>query len=142
MQLIYNQSMNLIDFLKIYFAAGLPFWLLDAVWLGIISKDFYQKDLGNLLRKEIHWLPAIIFYLLYPVGIAFFALAPAKEAASLQRAATFGALLGLIAYATYDLSNMATLKGWPLSVVITDILWGIFVTGSSAAAAYLILTKS
>lgn len=93
------------------------------------------------MRKDINWPPALAFYLLYPLGITIFALVPAKDADSLLKAAGLGALLGLIAYATYDLSNMATLKGWPLSVVVTDILWGIFVTGSSAAAAYLILTN-
>ncbi|MEA2020391.1 MAG: DUF2177 family protein [Patescibacteria group bacterium] len=122
-------------------AAGVPFWILDAIWLGIVSKNFYQKELGSLLRKDINWSPAIIFYLLYPLGITIFALVPVKDTNSLQKAASLGALLGLIAYATYDLSNFATLKDWPISVVITDIFWGIFVTATSTAIAYLLLNK-
>jgi uncharacterized membrane protein len=114
------------------------FFGIDMLWIGVLAKDFYRNNLGHLLRSDINWAAALIFYLLYIVGILIFATLPALEKQSLRQAVVLGALFGFFAYATYDLSNLATLKDWPVKVVFVDILWGMFVTASVAAASFFI----
>ena len=114
------------------------FFGIDMLWIGVLAKDFYRKNLGHLLRPEINWAAALIFYLLYIAGILIFATLPALEKNSLRQALVMGALFGFFAYATYDLSNLATLKDWPVNVVFVDILWGMFLTASVAAASFFI----
>jgi uncharacterized membrane protein len=114
------------------------FFGIDMLWIGIMAKDFYRNNLGHLLRPDINWAAALIFYLLYIVGILIFATLPALEKQSLRQAVVLGALFGFFAYTTYDLSNLATLKDWPVNVVFVDILWGMFVTASVAAASFFI----
>ena len=114
------------------------FFGIDMLWIGIMAKDFYRNNLGHLLRPDINWAAALIFYLLYIVGILIFATLPALEKQSLRQAVVLGALFGFFAYTTYDLSNLATLKDWPVNVVFVDILWGIFLTASVAAASFFI----
>ena len=92
------------------------------VWLGIIAKDLYRKYLGSFLSDQVNWPAAIIFYLLFIVGIFIFAILPAVEKDSLIRAVILGALFGFFTYATYDLTNLATLKNWPLNIVFIDIV--------------------
>ena len=128
------------NFLKLYFITLPVFFAIDLVWLGFIAKNFYQKYLGHLLGP-VNWPAALLFYLLYIVGIVIFALMPALQKNSLTHALILGGFLGLIAYATYDLSNLATLKNWPLTVVIVDIIWGTILTSATAAATFLIITK-
>lgn len=127
----------MINFLKLYLIATPVFFAIDMVWLGLIAKNFYQKYLGHLLGP-VNWPAALIFYLLYIIGIIIFALQPAFEKNSLQHAILLGAFLGFIAYATYDLSNLATLKNWPLTVVIVDIIWGTILTGSVSALSFIL----
>lgn len=117
------------------------FFAIDMVWLGLIAKPFYAKHLGHLMAAKVRWTPALLFYLLYIAGILFFAVLPALDKGSLGRAVLSGALLGLLAYATYDLTNLATLRDWPLLVTIIDLLWGMILTGSVAAASYLLAGK-
>ena len=114
------------------------FFVIDMLWIGVLAKDFYRKNLGHLFRENINWAAALIFYFLYIIGILIFATLPAMEIQSLGRAVLFGALFGFFAYATYDLTNFATLKDWPLKVAIVDIIWGMVLTASVAAASYLI----
>ena len=114
------------------------FFGIDMLWIGVLAKDFYRKNLGHLLRPDINWAAALIFYLLYIAGILIFATLPALEKHSLRQALVMGALFGFFAYATYDLSNLATLKDWPVNVVFVDILWGMFLTSSVAAASLFI----
>jgi uncharacterized membrane protein len=107
------------------------------VWLGVVAKGFYQRHLGSFIGP-INWPAAIIFYLLFIIGIIIFAVAPALETQSLIKAVVLGALFGLFTYATYDLTNLATLKDWPLIVVFVDIVWGMVLSGSVAAVSFII----
>ncbi len=112
---------------------------LDLLWLGVVMKDFYQSKLGHLLSAGVSWPAAIAFYLMYALGVMYFASYPAFAQHSLVRALTTGALLGLFAYATYDLTNIATLSSWPLSVTVVDILWGGVITAAVSCAGYFLL---
>jgi len=114
------------------------FFAIDMIWLGLAAREFYRNNLGHLLRPDVNWTAAIGFYLLYIAGIMIFAIMPALEENSLRRAVLFGGLFGFFAYATYDLTNLATLKGWPLNVAVVDIIWGIVLTASVAAAGFFI----
>jgi uncharacterized membrane protein len=114
------------------------FFGIDMLWIGVLAKDFYRNNLGHLLRPDINWAAALIFYFLYIVGILIFATLPALEKQSLRQAVVMGALFGFFAYATYDLSNLATLKDWPVNVVFVDILWGMVLTASVAVASFFI----
>ena len=114
------------------------FFAIDMVWLGLVAKNFYNKYLGKLLTDNVIWSAAIVFYLVYIAGIIYFAVLPAVDKASFTKAIVNGALLGGLAYATYDLTNLATLKGWPFTVVWVDILWGMILTSLVAAAGYQI----
>jgi uncharacterized membrane protein len=122
-----------------YLLTALVFFAIDMVWLGVVAKNLYQKHLGHLLRSDVNWVAAISFYLLFIVGILIFAVFPAVEKESLQRALVLGALFGFIAYATYDLTNLATLKSWPSTIVWIDMAWGAILTASVSAAGYGII---
>nr|WP_211199039.1 DUF2177 family protein [Blastochloris tepida] len=109
---------------------------LDLLWLGLVARGFYQSQLGPLLLDRPALLPAAAFYLLYAAGIVIFALAPAVADGRASTALVYGALLGLIAYATYDLTNLATLRGFPPAVAVVDIAWGTAVSAASAWAGF------
>jgi uncharacterized membrane protein len=111
-----------------YLLTFIVFLIVDMFWLGIISKNLYQKYLGGFLTDRINWTAALIFYLIYVMGISIFAIYPAVNKDSAFNAILMGALFGIFTYATYDLTNLATLKGWPLNIVIIDILWGAFLS--------------
>jgi len=128
-------------FLKLYLITLPIFLAIDAVWLSIMSKLFYQKHLGFLMTKSPNYLPALIFYLLYAVGLVFFVIMPSMEKHSLSYALLTGALYGLICYATYDLSNLATIKDWPLNVTIIDLIWGTSVSSLTSLIIFLIGKK-
>lgn len=125
-----------MNYLKTYLIAGGVYWLVDFIWLGIISSKFYQKQLGYILADGIKWPAAIIFYLLFPVGVIIFAVLPGVKENSLLKSLILGALFGFFTYATYDLSNYIILAGWPLKVVIVDIIWGIFIATLVAFAGF------
>jgi uncharacterized membrane protein len=112
----------------------------DLLWLGFIAKSFYQSRLGELLGP-IQWYGAILFYVVYVAGIFIFVIIPALDRSSLQYALAFGALFGFFAYATYDLTNLATLKNWSLTLTFVDIVWGMFLTSIVACAGFLIADK-
>jgi uncharacterized membrane protein len=122
-----------------YFLTTVVFFAIDMLWLGVIAKGLYQKYLGDFLTDQVNWVAAIIFYLLFIVGIFIFAILPAIEKDSLIKAIVLGALFGFFTYATYDLTNLATLKNWPLNIVFIDIIWGAFLTASVSTAGFYIV---
>ena len=115
--------MNITTFLLLYGISVPIFFVIDMLWLGLIARDFYQRNLGSLLG-EVNWLAAIIFYLVFLVGLTFFATYPAATSGLWTKAVLYGALFGFFTYATYDLTNLATLRDWPLSVTLVDMVWG------------------
>jgi uncharacterized membrane protein len=117
------------------------FFVVDMIWLGVIARGFYRKALGPFLTPNINWTAAIIFYLLFLVGVLVFALLPGMEKRSLIYTIGMAALFGFIAYATYDLTNLATLRDWPLMLSIVDMMWGSFLSASTAGLTYLIMTR-
>jgi len=130
--------MSIGFYLKLYALTVPVFFAIDMVWLGIIAKGFYQRKLGFLLSPNINWAAAITFYLLFIVGILIFAVRPAVDSNSWIQAVIFGALFGFFTYATYDLSNLATIKDWPLMVVVVDIIWGVCLCTLTAFFSYMI----
>lgn len=123
--------------LKTYPIIVLVIVMLDVLWLGVVMKDFYRTHLGHLMGGSVVWWAAVAFYLLFAAGLLYFAVIPALAAGSLMKAILLGAALGVVAYATYDLSNNATLKDWPVIVTVVDIAWGAVISGVAAAAGYL-----
>jgi len=125
-------------YVKLYLLTVPVFFAIDLIWLGGIAKNFYNTHLAEFLAPSVNWTAAMIFYLLYIVGIIVFAVSPALEKQSLLQAAILGGLFGFFTYATYDLTNLATLKDWPLTVVVVDILWGTVLGASVASSSYAI----
>ncbi len=119
---------------KLYGLTLLAFLLIDAIWLGLVARGFYGRHLGSLMRANPNWLAAFLFYLLFVTGILLFVSVPASQHDSAKRALIFGAFFGLVTYATYDLTNLATIKGWPLIVTMVDLAWG---TSVGAVLGYL-----
>jgi uncharacterized membrane protein len=124
-----------------YVGGLLAMALLDAVWLSTMVPMLYRPRLGALLLPRPVWWAAIVFYLLYGAGVVFFAVLPALKAESLSRAALLGAGLGLMAYATYDLTNQATLRDWPVLITAVDLVWGMVLTAAAASAGYLAVSR-
>jgi len=116
-----------------YLAATVVMLALDMVWLRFIAADWYQQGIGHLMSGEVKLFAGAAFYLLFPVGLLVFAVMPQLDAAW-WRAASMGALFGFFAYSTYDLTNLATLKGWPLGLSLLDTAWGTLASGAAALA--------
>lgn len=114
-----------MQFLKLYLMTLVIFFLVDIVWLGVISKKLYKEYLGHLMGP-VNWPAALIFYAMFIAGLVFFVINPAIEKQSLFYAVTVGAFFGLITYGTYDLTNLATLKDWPVTITIIDLIWEPF----------------
>ena len=125
-------------FIKTYLVALPVFFAIDMVWLGLVAKGLYRKHLGHLLSPRPRWAAAIAFYLVFIAGIVFFSVMPALTAGSIGKAALYGVLFGFFAYATYDLTNLATIKEWPLLITIIDLCWGMFLCGSVSVVSYII----
>ncbi len=130
--------MNIIFYIKLYALTVPIFFAVDIIWLGFVAKKFYRNNLGFILSPDVNWPAAISFYLLYIAGILIFAVVPALEKESLAKALLWGAMFGFFTYATYDLTNMATIKNWPLKVVMVDILWGVFLCSVVASISFVI----
>ncbi|MBK8041705.1 MAG: DUF2177 family protein [Haliscomenobacter sp.] len=128
-------------FIKLYAIALSVFFALYMVWLGLVAKNFYREQIGKLMKPDINWGAAIIFYLIFIGGLVVFVIAPAMEKGSWKHALLLGALFGLVCYATYDLTNLALAKDWPLLVTIVDLAWGAVLSASVSIATYLIATK-
>jgi len=128
----------MMKMIYLYFLTIPVFFAIDMIWLGFVARGLYRNNLGHLLRPDVNWPAALIFYLLYIVGILIFATLPALEKNSLRQSIVLGGLFGFFAYATYDLTNLATLQGWPIKIVLVDIIWGVVLTAAVSAASFLI----
>lgn len=128
-------------FIKLY-AIALPiFFAIDMAWLGLIAKNFYKNQIGFLMKTNINWTAAILFYLLFIVGLVVFVIAPAVEKGSWMQALLLGMFFGFITYATYDLTNLATLKDWPILVTIVDLAWGTVLGALVSVVTYFVAGK-
>jgi len=134
-------EMTFMRALRIYFITVPIFFVIDLIWLGVVAKGFYQRHLGYLMRSPVNWTAATLFYLLFIIGIVFFAVRPALETQSAIRALIYGALFGFFTYATYDLTNLATVRDWPVIVTVVDLIWGTVLCGAVAWGSYLISNK-
>ena len=105
------------------------FFLIDMIWLGVVARRFYRRHLGPMLSPKVNWGAALLFYLLFIVGLLIFVIRPALTGGQPLKAIFFGSLFGLISYATYDLTNLATLRDWPIVVTVVDLIWGAFLGG-------------
>lgn len=128
-----------MKYLYVYLIALAIFLLLDAVWLGLVARSFYQAHIGPLLLARPRFGVAALFYAIYVIGLLYFALVPGLGAASLPLTLLRAALFGFFCYLTYDASNLATLKGYAASVAIADVIWGAVLTAVTAGATFLIV---
>lgn len=126
-------------FLKFYAIAIVVFFLVDMLWLGVIAKRFYNEQIGHLLKTDVNWIAAIVFYFIFIVGVVTFVLIPAWNDGTWVQALLMGGLFGFIAYSTYDLTNLATLKDWPMALTIVDLIWGTILGASTSVITYGIL---
>lgn len=125
-------------FLKSYLAGLIAFLIIDFIWLKYIALSFYRSNIGHLMTDKPNLAIAGLFYLFYVVGVVILAVYPALEKQSWVTAMLYGGLLGLVAYGTYDITNLATLKNWPPIVTIVDMIWGTVLTASVATISYFI----
>ena len=128
-------------FIKLSAIAVPIFFALDMIWLGLLAKNFYRAQIGHLMKTDVNWTAAIIFYLIFIAGLVVFVISPAIEKSSWIYALLFGALFGFVSYATYDLTNLAVAKDWPLLVTIVDLAWGAVLAASVSVLTYLFADK-
>lgn len=124
--------------------AGIAFpimLVLDLLWLGTVGSGFYKSQLGSMLRPDVIWPAALAFYVIFALAVAFFVIVPGIEAQSLLRIVLTAAFFGLAVYAAYDLTNLATLTGWPLPLTFVDLAWGMTVTVLTSVGTYLVATR-
>ena len=129
----------MMDFLIRAIVATLIFFLVDMVWLTLIAKKLYAKELKDFLSPNVNWLAALIFYLVFIFGMTFFVITPAIADESLIYAIFGGAFFGFVCYATYDLTNLATMKNWPIKITVIDLIWGSFVSSITCLLTYIVL---
>jgi uncharacterized membrane protein len=127
-----------MKYLYLYILTFIVFLAIDAIWLGIIAKNMYADKIGHLMAENPNLIAALVFYLLFVATLLVFVVVPGYEAQSLTKTIILGALFGMITYATYDLTNLATLKDWPLSTTIIDIIWGTSLATATSIAGYYI----
>ena len=130
--------MSWSEFFKLYAVAVVTFLVIDLIWLGVVARSFYQAQIGHLMRANVNWAAAILFYLVFVSGIVVLVVWPAIEHQSVTRAIILGGLLGLVTYAAYDLTNLATLEGFPLKVALVDLLWGMVLCATVSAITYMV----
>jgi len=133
--------MTLTRSLLVYVITLPIFFAIDLVWLSVVAKNFYRQQIGHLLSADVGWGAAILFYLVFIAGIVFFAVKPALESHSAGRALAYGAFLGFLTYATYDLTNQATMRDWPVIVTVVDLAWGTVLSASVAYLSYQVSTR-
>jgi len=133
--------MNVVKVVSTYLVTTTVFVAIDMAWLGFVARDFYRRQLGPLLARQVNWPAAIAFHLLFIAGILTFVVYPAIEKNSFRRAVALGGLFGLVTYATYDLTNLATLPGFPPIVVAVDLVRGIVITGTVSTVGFLVARK-
>lgn len=126
---------------KSYLITLVVFFVIDIIWLAVIAKSFYKEQLGFIMAKKPNWYAAIAFYLIFIFGLTYFVVNPAVAEVSLRQVVIGGLLFGFVTYSTYDLTNLATLKDWPLKITVIDLIWGTALGGSVSTISYLIQTK-
>jgi len=124
-------------YVKLYFTTLAAFFAIDMIWLGLVARSFYRKQLDFLLTPNTNWVAALVFYFLFIAGILVFVVLPGLEDNSLKLTILRAALFGLVTYATYDLTNLATVKDWPLLVTIVDLIWGTVLSISVSWIGFL-----
>ncbi len=129
-----------MKYIYLYLITFVVFFVIDFIWLKFVASGFYSTKIGHLMASEPKLLPALIFYLIFVVGVIIFAVLPGYESQNLWKTIMLGALFGMLSYSTYDLTNLATLKGWPVSITIIDIIWGTSVSTITSIAGYYIAT--
>ena len=129
----------MIQYIKTYFVVFSVFMIVDMIWLGIIAKKLYSSQIGFLMKNNVNWLAAIGFYLLYVAGLILFVVEPSIIRDSAQYALLVGMFFGLVTYSTYDLTNLATLKNWPLIITFIDMAWGSILGGTTSYLSFLAL---
>lgn len=127
--------------IQTYLLSVLVFLGIDAFWLGFVARNFYAKQIGHLMAETPNLLAAGVFYLLFLVGLQVFAINPALAKNSIAHAVQLGALFGFMTYATYDLTNYATLRGWPLQMVIVDLIWGTVLSAAVAGITVFVMMR-
>ena len=127
-----------MDYIKMYFITLAVFFVIDLTWLGLIAKNLYSQQLGFIMKENVNWIAAITFYLIFIIGIVYFVVNPAIINDNWKYALFAGMLFGFISYATYDLTNLATLKDWPLKITIIDLIWGTSLGGLTSIISFLI----
>lgn len=128
--------MSISIFLKLYAVALISFLVIDLLWLGVIARSFYRAELGHLMRADVNWAAAVAFYVVFVLGIVLLVVWPAMERESFAQALLLGALYGLVTYAAYDLTNLATLEGFPPRMVVVDMIWGMVLCTGISAVTY------
>ena len=124
------------------FAITLPvFFAIDMVWLTVVAPGFYRAQIGSLMKADVNWWAAIVFYLVFIAGMVFFVIAPAIEKTSWRHALFAGAAFGFVTYATFDLTNLALMKDWPVPVTLVDLAWGTVLSGSVSLISFAIARK-
>ena len=126
-----------VGFFKLYGVALVAFFVIDLLWLGVVARGFYQTQMGHLMKPSVNWGAAVAFYLLFLIGLVVLVVQPAVQRESIAQAVFLGALFGLVTYAAYDLTNLATLDGFPLKVALVDLVWGTVLCATVSAITYL-----
>jgi uncharacterized membrane protein len=117
----------------------ISFMIIDLLWLGVIARSFYRAQIGFLMKGRVNWIAAVLFYVLYIVGLLFFVIHPALAKTSWRDALLVGLFYGFVTYMTYDLTNLATLRDWPLLLTVVDILWGTVLCGATSISSYVLI---
>jgi uncharacterized membrane protein len=131
----------MVRYFLTWLAVTATFLVIDIIWLAYVAKDFYQRHLGGMLREEFLMGVAALFYVFYTLCVVILVVSPAVKAQSPMQALLLGALLGLCAYGTYDFTNLATLKGWPVIVTVVDLAWGTFITAVISVVGYFVMSR-
>lgn len=129
----------MFELVRTYIITLAVFLTVDIIWLGVIAKNLYQKEIGFIMKSKPNWLAAIIFYLVFIMGLVYFVVNPALEKGDWTSALFVGMFFGFVTYATYDLTNLATLENWPIKITIIDLLWGTTVGGLVSMTSYFII---
>ena len=127
-----------MKYVWLYMLSFIVFMAIDMVWLGTMTSRFYRPNLEHLMRPSPNWAVAVGFYLAYVVGVLVLAVLPAHEAGEVWKAAVYGAILGFVAYGTYDLTNLSTVKDFPAVVAVVDLVWGTVLTAATATVGYFL----
>lgn len=133
--------MNVAQLAKAYLITLVVFLIIDVLWIGLVARNLYQQQIGFLLRERFNLLVALVFYAVFIVGLMFFVIHPALLRGSWQFALFAGAFFGLITYATYDMTNLATIKDWPVLITVVDIVWGSVLCGTTSLISYYLILR-